>query len=493
MSAMKKTTAVFNMTALILIMLSLCFYIFSIFRMSIRQYTGLASWAGVLFVATAVAAVVLVSKLIKTDIRAILCCLILTLAELLIWNFIVQAQPVSDYELVWDGAGQIVAGTFQERVTGKDSIFVFCSYLAGYSYYLSLLNRLCHGSVLLASTIRLIIFAITNMVLYKTFRLYCGIRTSFCGTALFIFYPFIFIGTGIFNNQHEAMLFELLTVYLYLRITKKHKSSVIGWILIGISVCLADFFRPASIIILIAVVVLSLVKALVEKDISFLYGGIIVIATYVLLSFLINRLFIVTGMAPYGVKSSNFWFKLLLGLTGEGMTHQETVDAAHTNFYFDLQYYGFDYDAYRAAAAEYVKELALNKQIDPKFLYHNIVYFAGFADNQYTYLGSAFIDNHPFVTDTLNSSGLIIYFASVVFASVRCFTKKILSHGEIALPALIFGGYFLVQIVFEMQTRYRYEQYYMLFLLAVPAMAWAWRKAVLRFGNPKRDSADEEM
>ena len=67
------------MTALILIMLSLCFYIFSIFRMSIRQYTGLASWAGVLFVATAVAAVVLVSKLIKTDIRAILCCLILTM------------------------------------------------------------------------------------------------------------------------------------------------------------------------------------------------------------------------------------------------------------------------------------------------------------------------------------------------------------------------------------------------------------------------------
>ena len=71
--------------------------------------------------------------------------------------------------------------------------------------------------------------------------------------------------------------------------------------------------------------------------------------------------------------------------------------------------------------------------------------------------------------------GICIYFLSVVFAGVRCMLWSIMDRDEISLPALIFLGYFVVYLVFETQTRYRYEQYYMLFLMAVPSMASVWR------------------
>ena len=105
-------------------------------------------------------------------------------------------------------------------------------------------------------------------------------------------------------------------------------------------------------------------------------------------------------------------------------------------------------------------------------MWNRIVYFAGAVDNQSGFTGT---NTHPVTRNVLNAMGICIYFLSVVFASIRCMLWNIMDRDEISLPALIFLGYFVVYLVFETQTRYRYEQYYMLFLLAVPAMSSVWR------------------
>ena len=106
---------------------------------------------------------------------------------------------------------------------------------------------------------------------------------------------------------------------------------------------------------------------------------------------------------------------------------------------------------------------------------NRIVYFAGAVDNQFGFAGTNFLKTHPVTRNVLNAMGICIYFLSVVFASIRCMFWNILDRDEISLPAFIFLGYFFVYLVFETQTRYHYEQYYMLFLLAVPAMSSVWR------------------
>ena len=130
----------------------------------------------------------------------------------------------------------------------------------------------------------------------------------------------------------------------------------------------------------------------------------------------------------------------MLGLTGSGITQQKTSDAQHTNLYYDLKYYGFNYDLYKEAAAAYVKRIICERSINLGYVLSRIVDFAGAVDNQFRFTGSNFIKSHPVIINVLNVMGISIYFMSVVFAGIRCIFWNIMDRDEISLPAIIFLG-----------------------------------------------------
>lgn len=456
-----------------LILFTLGFYILSIIeKNSMKNY---AFFLGILSTGIFAFLVIVISGCIKTDRASIIAIFGLSMAMLMVWNHYIKSVPVSDYKVLWDGANQIVDGTFSSRAIRKDDYFCFYNYQIAYAFYLSLLIRIFHGSIAAIRVVEMIVMAFTNVVLYKTLRLFTSQRTSFCGAALFMGWPYLFMGSGILNNQHESMLFEALAVYMFLKYIDKEKVMPCKWIICAVFISIAVIMRPTAFVVMIAVTLLPVLLFFLKKNNQYLIRGGIILISYLVISNTINGIFLLSGLAPYGIKSSNLWFKLTLGLTGNGITKQNTTDAQHTNLYYDLKYYGFNYDLYKEAAAAYIKKLIKSRSINFEFVLNKMVYFAGVVDNQFGLNGTNFLKTHPVTRNVLNVMGICIYFLSVVFASIRCMLWNIMERNEISLPALIFLGYFVVYFVFETQTRYRYEQYYMLFLLAVPAMSSVWR------------------
>ena len=469
----EKLNSICNYISKFLIIFVLGFYILSIIdKGALKNY---AFVLGILFTGIFVFLAIVISTKITTERTSIITILGLSFALLFIWNFFIKAVPISDYKVLWEGANQIVDGTFSTRAMRKDDYFCFYNHQIAYAFYLSILIRLFHGSLAAIRIVEMVVMTITNVVLYKTLRLFTNRRTSFCGAVLFMGWPYLFMGSGILNSQHEAMLFEGMAVYVFLKHINEGKIMLRKWIICAMFLSIAVIMRPTAFVIVIALVLLPILKFFLNKNKQYLFCGGIILISYLIISNTINEIFILLGLAPYGIKSSNLWFKLSLGLTGNGITQQKTTDAQHTNLYYDLQYYGFDYDLYKQAAAAYIKRIIKSGAISFEAVLNRIVHFAGAVDNQYWFVGSNFYKSHPVIRNTLNVMGICIYFMSVFFAGIRCLIWNIMDRDEISLPVLIFLGYFIVYIVFETQTRYRYEQYYMLFLLAVPAMASVWR------------------
>jgi uncharacterized membrane protein SirB2 len=98
--------------------------------------------------------------------------------------------------------------------------------------------------------------------------------------------------------------------------------------------------------------------------------------------------------------------------------------------------------------------------------------FIGNVDNQYNLGGNQpFLDQHPLLISSLNFSGMVIYAGTILATFKRVVTEKWLtSRISYLLPAVVFGMFFFAYIFMETQARYRFEQYYVLFLLAVPAL-----------------------
>ena len=468
----KIKNSICNHIAKFIILFTLEFYILSIIdKSSLKLFFSL----GILSTGIFAFLIIIISGCIKTERASIIVIFCFSMVMLIVWNHFIKAVPVSDYKILWDGANQIVGGTFSNRAIRKDDYFCFYNYQIAYAFYLSLLIRIFHGSIAAIRLVEMIVMALTNVVLYKTLRLFTSLRTSFCGAALFMGWPYLFMGSGILNNQHESMLFEALAVYMFLKYVDGEKVMPCEWIICAVFISIAEILRPTAFVVMIAVTLLPVLKAFLKKNKQYLISGGIVLFSYLIISNTINEIFILSGLAPYGIKSSNLWFKLLLGLTGSGITQQKTSDAQHTNLYYDLKYYGFNYDLYKEAAAAYVKRIICERSINLGYVLSRIVDFVGAVDNQFRFTGSNFIKSHPVIINVLNVMGISIYFMSVVFAGIRCIFWNIMDRDEISLPAIIFLGYFIVYIVFETQTRYRYEQYYVLFLMAVPAMASVWR------------------
>ena len=467
----KNLKSICNHIVMFLILFALGFYILSIIEKgTMKNY---AFVLGVLSTGTFAFLIIVLSGSIKTDRASIIAIFGLSMAMLIVWNHFIKAVPVSDYKVLWDGANQIVDGTFSSRAIRKDDYFCFYNYQIAYAFYLSLLVRIFHGSLAAIRVVSMVVMALTNVVLYKTFRLFTSQRTAFCGAALFMGWPYLFMGSGILNNQHESMLFEALAVYMFLKYIDRGKVMPCKWIICAAFISIAVIMRPTALVVMIAITLLPILKAFLKNNKQYLISGGIVLVSYWVISNAINGIFLLSGLAPYGIKSNNLWFKLSLGLTGNGITKQNTTDAQHTNLYYDLKYYGFNYDSYKEAAAAYIKKII--KSISFEFVLNKMVDFAGVVDNQFGFTGTNFLKTHPVIRNVLNAMGICIYFLSVVFASIRCMLWNIMDRDEISLPTLIFLGYFIVYLVFETQTRYRYEQYYMLFLMAVPAMQSVWR------------------
>lgn len=403
-----------------------------------------------------------ISNEIKNDKTAILIIFIISLLFLGSWNFYVKPTPINDYGVLWDGAKQILNGTFSDRAFKKDDYFCFYNFQIGYATWLAFLLKIFNHNLSLIVFFEGIVISLTNVVLYKSARLYLPIQASVVSCFCFLFFPFVFLGSGILNNQHECLLLEAIAIFLVLNNAKKLNANSISFF-VGIILCIANILRPTAIVVLLACVLFQLIdKNSIKKGI--LNAGIIIFSYFVTYK-LFDLVFIYSGLAPYGIMTSNLWFKLMLGLTGNGVTEQRTTSALYTNLYYDLKHFGFNYELYKQEAQKAVLNLFTQDKLNSTYIIRKMVYFCGYIDNQYHFLGSKVINKNSTLILNLNSVGILLYAFLILKSLFEVIKKEFISNEVYILCGIVFVGYFFSYIFLEVQPRYRFEQYYVLILM----------------------------
>lgn len=409
------------------------------------------------------------SKCLHSDKIALIFLCLISLIILVGWNFLYRPQPTSDYLSIWNGAHYVLDGSFFEKASDKTNYFYFYSFQIGFTYYCSLFLKI-FDSLITLKIVEIVTLVAVNVVLYKSLRPSSSIGVAFFGSVLFTSYPFIFVCSGIINNQHIGLLLGALSVYLVFK-----KDNYLTYIISAFLLVVGNVLRPSTIMIFASVLFVLFFQGFQDRKkwIKILaFTGVFIVG-----SELINLSFIVLYLAPYGIKSSDLYFKLLLGLSGGGVTSRGT---GAWYIVEDLKHFNYDYTLYREACKNYLIDLFIGGKLDFHFIISKIIWYISGIDNQTSYSGFVFSNNHGLWMDYLNFTGMIIYIISLLgsfFCTLK--QKRILNNTKYFLPAVVFCAYFGVYVIFEAMPRYRFEQYYFLFILSVPTIYGLINKIVL--------------
>lgn len=461
----KAIASFFNCIAVTLMTLCLTMCIIGVLYKQSGYFRAFDMMIGLTALAIEIVFLFYLSAKAKSDRHALGVISAISIVVLFSWNCVFDPKPVSDYAVLVEGAQQIINGSFVQRVSEPSDYFSIYNFQIGYAFYLSVLLRVFNGSLNALRNVQIVVVILTGIVIYKTFRLYFSVRKSLFSALLFVLFPYIFLGSGILNNQHESLLFIALAVYVFLA-HRTYRGCMLSASLLSIG----NVLRPTSTIVWCALVATTIIYGFVYRKRECFVRAFVQMITFIALSGLINGAFILLEYAPKGINAENLWFKVLLGLTGKGLTGQVSTDAIHTNLYYDLLHYDFDYVSYQLAAKNYLLELIKNHTLDYRWIGKSFLDFLGGIDNQVYYGNEDFVSQNWLLMNVLNVVGTGIYAISLISSLFTAVRRKIIDNPLLVVTALIFGGYFFVYLVFEKQTRYRYEQYYALFLFGIPML-----------------------
>lgn len=389
------------------------------------------------------------------------------------WNFIARTEPVSDYAVLINGAQELLKGNFSKLTFDPTNYFYFYNFQVGYTLYLSLIMKLFGTRIIFLKIIEILILSFSNLLVYLiTSKIYSK-KIGMISSIIYITLLFNIAGSSVINNQHISTLFVLLSVYILIKNDKK-SSKVLSGILLAISYIL----RQSSIIFLIAYICIYIWKLFKNyfKDYKIqLLNVLLLIVSFFsftkIYDFSLKELKVVPNSALDGNAK---YFKFILGIQYLGITGSETTDALKTQVYYDLEKYNFDYKKYNNDSKKYLINKYKNNLSDIIYFNMNekLYKFIGAPDNQINYANTLGISN--FILNIINYYGYAQYILLILLSfisSIIIFKNKKKTNDEyIILFKIIFIGFFLVHIFIEAQTRYRYDQYLMLSIIAAPAL-----------------------
>lgn len=409
-----------------------------------------------------------------------------------IWGVFAKTPPISDYEVLINGAKTMARGEFATLAFDKTNYFYFYNFQAGFVTYLAVIIKLFGERLVFMKLIEILVMSITNVFVYdiatKIYSKKCGVLASMMYAMLL----FNIAGSSIINNQHISMFFMVLALWLFL------KDKKILNVFAGISTGVAIILRPSISIFAIALVCFKIWK-IFESNFKNIKKEIFVICLLLISMFITikgyDAIMIHSKQVPNSAVSGNAkYFKFLLGLKGRGLYNVTTQTAEKTQVYFDLENLEFDYEKYDDECIKEIKNSIINSpRMLLRYINEKMVYFCGAVDNQLGYAWEYISTSR--ICDFMNYYGYIQYILLLLLSlisSLMIFYKKndIEYDGKSGknneILKILFIGFFLAHIFIEVQTRYRYEQYFVLAILSSPILAIIFNKISEFFEKSKK-------
>ena len=393
------------------------------------------------------------------------------------WGVYAKTSQISDYEVLINGAKQMLEGAFNNLSFDKTNYFYFYNFQTGFVTYLFLLMKIFGKSLFSLKIIEILVMSLTNTLIYdiasKVYSRKVGIISSIIYTLLL----FNISGSSVINNQHISTFFVVLSLYFFIK--NKWYFNILSGILLAISYIL----RPSSIIIILGICIFIIWKLLINNFKnwkSLIVSLLLFIFSILIIIKIFDYIMIHTNTVPNSAVNGNVTtFKFVLGIQSCGIYGIPTENAERTQVYFDLEHLNFDYDLYNYNCKKYVLDKYINDTKNTiKSISNKMIPFCGGPDNQIYFAWQNVKDD--------NLCTIIYYYgyaqyillivlnicSSVFFISKMKRTDKNQDIKQIYnLFKIIFILYFISHIFIEVQPRYRYDQYLMLSLISSPFLS----------------------
>ncbi len=255
------------------------------------------------------------------------------------------------------------------------------------------------------------------------------------------------------------------------------------YVLSGLCFGIATILRPSSVIILVALILFLIWKLLLEKFknwkkiiVTLIVICVVSIGTIKLFDLAMVKFEFVPNSA---VTQNLKYFKFVTGIYGKTIYGFKSTSAEKTQYYYDLEYLGFNYDQYNEICKNtLIDSLKNDTQERIRFISDKMTTYCGANDNQIQYAYDNIKDDN--LCNIFQYYGYVQYVLLLLLSLICSFIylkkRKELKyaqkdeHLDIIFKAA-FIGYFLVHLFIEAQPRYRYEQYFMLVIISAPCLS----------------------
>lgn len=375
----------------------------------------------------------------------------------------IGAQPVQDFQTMYRAAGQMALGS---REYLKDAYFHNWAYQTGFVAYEALILRVFGPGTLPLQLCNALWMSGTGVLVYGIGRAFLSERAAMAASLFYALYPAPYFLAAVLTNQHIAVFFYYLAVWLLVR---KEKLTFPMAALAGLSIAAGNVMRPLGAVVVLAVFCWAAVR-LLRGGKAFLRDGAaaaLVIAVYFCAAWACSGLVALTGLNPEGLTNNLPLWKFLIGLNpaSGGAWNQADYD-----YYYFLPA-GRAEEEMKAAILQRISSgpAALLKMLWQKTRTlwaspEDMFWGFGHLDQGKELLGVPlskllqalrFADRGVF----LLASGL----------TVPALWRRLRQKEESRVPlllAVLFCGYFAVHLIIEVQARYRYFLMPCIFLLA---------------------------
>ncbi len=224
----------------------------------------------------------------------------------------IPTPAVSDFGVLLDASRGMINGDYSFL---EKSYFQLWSYQISFVFVQSLLLRIWDNIIIL-KLFNCLLGSGTVLLVYLIAKEFVDDKASRMVSLIYCCLPFPLFYVTILSNQFWASFFIYLGIYLL--IAKRIKfNEHIKYLLFAVLLVIANIMRPESSIPLLAVslyLILTLNRSNFKKNIINI--GILV-GTYFVLSSLISKLFVITGVAPDGLSNNDPLWKFVLGFNHE--------------------------------------------------------------------------------------------------------------------------------------------------------------------------------
>ncbi|GAA3410267.1 ArnT family glycosyltransferase [Paenibacillus hodogayensis] len=375
----------------------------------------------------------------------------------LLWVLNADTPPVSDFLDMHEAALSAAAGDFS---FGTNEYFTRWTYQIGFALYEALVIKLFGPSLLVLQSFQILFQLGTLLVIYGMAVRAFG-ETSAKGAALLyaLYVPNILM-CSVLTNQHISVFFYVLGLFVVMR---RRFSGKTDWLLAGLCFGLANLMRPLGSFFLVGFIVYAVLFLLVpgirERRWPALAAKCVgLLAVYWLVQQAAGAALVQTGVTPYPLESREPYWKFVVGLnpaTNGGWSYDDTVLVQQVPIGEERN----------RLELELVKERLADKRQVAALLVSKAKTMWGGDDS--APMWSMPDQDRPELRGKLIRSERIEYvllaFLGLVAATLIAVRG---ASAEASLLVLLLLGYAALHLVIEVQTRYRYDIFPCVFILA---------------------------